>query len=109
MSQAQTTFNTGYLVSISAALIASYLVNLDIAGGSPMTNIIVKFFLVPITVAYVTLLIINMLFPYINQGGRVASSYVTDTVLDRINNTNYMQIFPPIFLVFIMFMVLLFR
>lgn len=106
MPDPTTTFNAAYIISIIAALGAAYLVNLDKVGGSQATVILIKFFVVPIVVAFATLTFLNMLFPSVNKGGRVAGSYVSDTVSDKINNMNYMQVFPPIFIVFIMFMVL---
>lgn len=109
MPDPQTSFNFAYIISLVFAMGASYFVNLDVAGGSSMTSVLIKFFVVPIVVAYVTLTFLNMLFPYTNRGGRIANEYVTDTISDKINNMNYMQIFPPIFIVFIMFMVIALR
>ena len=109
MPDPQTSFNSAYVISLIFAMGASYFVNLDVVGGSSTTSILIKFFVVPIVVAYVSLMFLNMLFPYTNRGGRVANEYVSDTIADRINNMNYMQIFPPIFIVFVMFMVMVFQ
>ena len=109
MADSQTTFSSAYVISVIMALGASYFVNLDIAGGSSTTSVLIKFFVVPIVVAFTSLMFLNMLFPAANRGGRVMNEYVNDTIADRINNMNYMQVFPPIFIVFIMFMVMAFK
>ena len=109
MPDPTTSFNTSYIASVVAALGVTYLVNLDKVGTTNTTNVLIKFFIVPLVTAFATLTFLNMLFPTMNRGGRVAGNYVSDTIADKINNMNYMQIFPPIFLVFIMFMVLVWK
>jgi hypothetical protein len=109
MPDSSTSFNTVYIVSVIAALGAVYLVNLNMVSSSSSTVILVKFFIVPLVVAFVTLTFLNMLFPTLNSGGRTAGNFASDTVAETINNMNYMQIFPPIFIVFVMFLVMAFQ
>jgi hypothetical protein len=109
MPDTTTSFTTAYIVSVLSALGAVYIVNLNMVSNSPSTVILVKFFIVPLVVAFFTLTFLNMLFPTLNQGGRTAGNFASDTVAETINNMNYMQIFPPIFIVFIMFLVVAFK
>jgi hypothetical protein len=109
MLDSTTSFNSTFILSIIAALGAVYLVNLNIVSSSSTTMILVKFFIVPLVVAFVTLTFLNMLFPTLNSGGRTAGNFASDTVAETINNMNYMQVFPPIFIVFVMFLVMAFQ
>lgn len=109
MPDTTTSFNTAYIASVISALGAVYIVNLNMVSTSSSTVILVKFFIVPLVVAFVTLTFLNMLFPTLNKGGRTVGNFASDTVAETINNMNYMQIFPPIFIVFIMFLVVAFK
>lgn len=100
----QTQFTLEYIVSVGTALLSAYIMQ----RGSPAAPAFIKFLLIPMLVAYITLKIVNTLFPRMNEIGRTLQNYVDNRVLGRINNTNYLQIFPPILLVFVMTLAILF-
>ena len=100
----QTQFTLEYIVSVSTALLSAYIMQ----RGSPDAPAFIKFLLIPMLVAYITLKIVNTLFPKMNEIGRILQNYTDNRVLGGINNTNYLQIFPPILLVFVMTLAVLF-
>ncbi len=99
------TFNLEYIISLFIALLSSYFVH----KGSPNLNPFITFFLVPFLVAYLTLIIINNVFPSINRFGRNVKYYVEDRTMGEINEMGYVQIFPPLFAIILLFFVLLYN
>jgi hypothetical protein len=98
----QTQFSTEYIVSLLAALLATY----GISKASPGLNPIVTYVVVPLAVGYTALQIINAVLPGLNRSGAKVSAYVENKTLGEINNMGYIQVFPPLlgitFLVFIL-------
>ena len=101
----ETQFNLGYIISVSAALLSAYIMQ----QGSPTAPVVIKFLLIPLVTAYLTLRMVNFLFPHLNELGRMINNYFDNRVLGRINNTNYMQIFPPMLIVFVLTLLVLFK
>lgn len=100
-----TTFNLEYFVSVAAGLTAGFLVH----RAEPRTNSAIKFFVVPLTVAYFMLVLINSTMPWVNQSGHRVRMFVENKALGQINNLGYMEIFPPLFAILIIFLVLLYN
>lgn len=98
-------FNLEFIITLISALSTSFL----ISKGSPNLNPYVTFLLLPLVVAYIIVLIINNLFPFINQWGRKVYRYGEDITLSEINDTGYIQLFPPIFIVLVIFTILLYN
>jgi mannose/fructose/N-acetylgalactosamine-specific phosphotransferase system component IIC len=101
---AQTRFNLEYVISLAAALGSAYMIQQAAPSASPT----IKFFIVPLLVAYLVLTIANVLFPHINATGNRVKAYVENKTLGEINNMGYLQIFPPLFAILIVFIVLLY-
>lgn len=100
-----TTFNFEYVVSVGLALGGAYAVE----RFSPGMNPVIKFFVVPLFIAYITLKFINTLMPKVVQLADRVGAYVEDETLGEINSMGYMQIFPPIFAVFLIFVILVYN
>ena len=98
-------FNLEFIVALLASLTAAYFVN----RGSPNMSPYITFLLLPLLIAYLMVLIINNVFPWINRFGYEASSYIGDKSLGQINDTNYLQLYPTILLVLIIFVLLLYN
>ncbi len=98
-------FNLEYIITISVALYAVYLVS----SGSPNINPFITYLLLPLLVAYISMAIINNIWPGINRWGRRVYRYTEDKALSEINNTGYIQLFPPIFIVLIIFALMLYN
>lgn len=94
-----------YLISLIMGLLAAYYIN----KGAPGTNAFISFFLVPILVAYLTLSVIYNVFPWINKFGRNLNFYLTQKTAGNINQTGYIQIFPPLLAVLVLFFILLYN
>jgi hypothetical protein len=100
-----TVFNLEYVLSIGLALGSAFGIN----HYNVNTNPIIKFFIVPLLVAYTTLLLVNKLLPKMNEFGDKVGAYVETKTLGEINSLGYMQIFPPVFAVFLIFIILIFN
>lgn len=98
-------FNLEFIITLLAALFAAYLVN----RGSPNVSPYITFLILPLLVAYLIVVIINNIWPGINLWGRNVANYVEDNTLGTINETNYLQIFPPLFIVLVIFVILLYN
>lgn len=98
-------FNLEFIIALLSALSVAFFVN----QGSPNINPYITFLLLPLVISYIVVLIINNLFPFINQMGRRVYRYGEDITLSEINETGYIQLFPPIFVVLIVFTLLLYN
>lgn len=83
-------YETKYLISLLAALGTAFLLESSVPDLPPIVNA----FLIPLSVAYITLLTLNSLYPHIDTKGRNVMTYVSDKISDGIEKTNYVQILP---------------
>jgi len=97
-------FNAVYIASTVSALVSAYLMDIGTPGLSP----VIKFFLIPMAVAYVVMRAVSWAFPRLNKTGRRISTYVENRTLGEIDSMNYVQIFPPLMLALIIFMIVLY-
>jgi len=93
-----------YVIAILLGLLAAYVLNSYV----PNLNPFIKFFIVPFLVIYVFLILFRILFPGLNKFGRQFKNYVDDNTSNDIHAMSYVEIFPPIFAVFIIIVVLLY-
>ena len=105
MAERPTTFNLEYFVSVTFGLTAGFLVH----RAEPRTNSVIKFFVVPLTVAYFMLILMNSTMPWINQSGHKVRMFIENKTLGQINNLGYIEVFPPLFAILIIFLVLLYN
>ena len=99
------TFSGEYVFSVFCGLASAYLIEIN----APKTNAIIKFFIIPIFITYLILLVINTIAPSFNESSRKFNAYVKDRSLTNINSLGYIQIFPPLFAVLIIFVILLYN
>lgn len=95
-------FSLEYFISVVISLAVAYTL-------SDNVNPIIRFFIVPISIAYLSLMVMNYSMPQINKVGQQVTTYVENRTLGEINSTNYFQIFPPILFVLIFFIVMIYR
>lgn len=100
-----TTFNLEYLISIGLALGGAFAADNQL----PAMNPIIKFFVIPLFIAYITLMFINTFMPKFTKWANDVGAYVEDKTYGEINSLGYMQIFPPIFAVFLVFIILIYN
>lgn len=99
------TFNLEYVVSIAIAMFCAWLVH----SGSPTISPFITFFVIPLLVAYLAIQFINFTFPRINQFGSEADFYIKQKTYSTLNSMNYIQIFPPLMAVLILFFIMLYN
>jgi hypothetical protein len=75
---------------------------------SPQMNTFV-IVVIGVLVGYAFLVIMNNVFPYLNQWLANIKQYIKFLILNRFNNMGYFHIFPPILLVLILFIILLYN
>ena len=105
MSNENIEFNAEYVFSVICGLGSAYLIQ----RKAPMTHPIIKFFFVPILVTWLILMLINTTMPTLSQESKLFSNYVSAKTLDGIDKMEYLQIFPPLFAVLIIFVILLYN
>lgn len=98
-------YNLEYIISLVAALFSAYLIK----TGSPNVNPYITFLIVPLLIAYLVVQIINNVFPSLNRWGQNVQYYIEDKSMSQINSMGYLQIFPPLFAVLIVFALLLYN
>lgn len=95
---------TSYTISIIIGLLVAYAVNYFV----PTLNPFIKFFIIPLVVIYVMLMLFRLIFPGINRWGRKMVEYTNNSSANNIYAMSYVEIFPPIFIVFVLIIVLLY-
>ena len=95
---------TAYILSVILGLLVAYIVNYFV----PTLNPFIKFFIIPLAVIYVMILIFRLIFPGINRWGKKMVEYTNNNSANNIYAMSYVEIFPPIFIVFILIIILLY-
>ena len=93
-----------YVIAILCGLLSAYAINIF----SPNLAPIIKFIILPFLVIYVVLIILRFIIPGLNKFGRRFRNYVDDKAQNDINSMSYVEIFPPIFAVFVIIIILLY-
>jgi hypothetical protein len=97
-------FNLEFIIALSGALYATYLVS----SGSSNVNPFITYLLLPLVVAYIIVAIINNIWPGVNKWGRNIYMYTENKTLSQINDMGYVQLFPPFLILIIIFSILLY-
>jgi hypothetical protein len=97
-------FSFEYAVSIIVTLV---VMSMLIKKNPSMNSAIIV--IGGLAVAYVTLVIMNYLFPYINQIAANVYQYFVYSIMSNFNNLGYLHVWPPILAVLIVFVVLLYN
>ena len=97
-------FSFEYALSIIVVLIVC---NLLLKKAPQMNTVLVL--IVGLLVGYLTLLVINNVFPQLNQFGNNIYQYYSFQFMNNFSNMGYLQIWPPILAILIIFVVLLYN
>jgi hypothetical protein len=100
---AETTFSLEYILSLLIALTSYYFINLLAPNSLVWLKIFAGLFF-----GYLSLLIFNSVLPSMNKFGYTIYTYMYGKVRTGINYLDYLYIFPPLFVVLIIFIVLLY-
>ncbi len=90
------------------SLVVVILVVAMLMKKSPQMNTFLVV-VIGVLVGYVFLLVVNNIFPYLNQWLTEIKGYFKYLLLNRFNNMGYFHIFPPILIVLILFIILLYN
>jgi len=93
-----------YTISIIIGLLVAYFANYMV----PTLNPFIKFFIIPLVVIYVMLMLFRLVFPGINRFGKKIADFTNTNASNDIYAMSYVEIFPPIFIIFILIIVLLY-
>ena len=100
--------NIDFSFEFAASMIVTLVVMTMMLKKNPdMSTIVVV--IAGLAVSYVSLQIINFLFPMINKTASNVWSYFLYTMMTNFNNLGYLHIWPPIFAVLLIFVVLLYN
>lgn len=99
----QTTFSLQYIISVIVVMIVVGIIQ----KNAPNTSISIKL-LVGLLTAYLTLFVMNFALPKLNKAGRSISTYSKNSMYGTINNTGFIQIYPPLFAILIIFLVMMY-
>ena len=100
---AQTTFSLEYIISIIIVMVVVGMIQ----KRAPKTSIAIKI-IVGLLVAYLSLFILNFALPKLNNVGQSVANYSKNSMYGTINNTGFIQMYPPLFAVLIIFLVMLY-
>ena len=102
---ANTTFNFSYFLSLLLTLITIYVIHMKFGERLPK---ILIYFIIPITVAYLTLFIFNNLFNHVDNTMDNIGDYLEDKYTNTLESTKYINVFPIFIILFIVFSILLY-
>ena len=100
---AKTTFSLEYILSIIITLVSLTLLQ----AYSTNINIVVKI-IAGLIIAYVSLWLMNTIFPQINKLGNSITNATIGITQQNIHNSGFAEIYPPLLAVFIIFLVCLY-
>lgn len=101
------TNNSDFTFEYAVSIIITLLVCSIAIQRSPKMNTFVVIIL-GLVVSYISLLILNFLFPNINKLFRSIWNYISYMFMNNFNNTGYIHVWPPVLAVLIIFFVLLY-
>ena len=104
MSENNIDFSFEFAVSIIVTLV---IMTIMVKKNPDMSSIIIV--VSGLAIAYITLQLVNFLFPEINKIANNAYQYIIYTLMSNFNNLGYLHVWPPIMAVLIIFVVLLYN
>ena len=93
------------ILAILVALGTAYYLQSMGAGFSPLLNTLV----IPFIVAIISFYALAFLLPTLNKTAQNVTNYVEDKTYNSVNSMNYVQIFPPLLVVLIIFFIFIFN
>lgn len=99
-----TSFNFSYFISLFLALSSIYVLHIKNKDLQP----ILLYFIIPITVAYLSLIILDVFFDSTDEVSDSVLDYIQHQYYESIRTTGYYTVFPPFIVFILIFMVLLY-
>ena len=104
MSESNINFSFEFAVAIIITLV---VMTMMIKNNPDMTTIVIV--IAGLAVSYVALQVINFVFPQINKVASDVYAYLLYTIMTNFNSLGYLHVWPPIFAVLIICVVLLYN
>lgn len=93
------------ILAILISLGTAYYLQSMGAGFSPLLNTLV----IPFVVAIIAFYVFAFLFPKLNNTANNVTNYIEDKTYNSVNSMNYVQIFPPLLIILIIFFIFIFH
>lgn len=103
-SSKNTSFSFEYAVSIIVVLLVCYI----LMKNNPQINTIIVI-VAGLAVGYVTLFVMNNIFPNINKLAQDIYNYYTYQFTRNFDSMGYIHIWPPVFAILLIFIILLYN
>ena len=100
--------NIGFSFEYAVSLIVVLVVCNLLVKNNPAMNMVIVI-LAGLVIGYISLLILNNVFPYLNNIAYSVYQYFTYEVLSNFNSMGYVHLWPPILAVLIIFIILLYN
>ena len=100
-----TQFNFSYLLSMFITLSTIYILHIKFSN---FPNVVI-YFIIPITVSYLSLLLLNLLFESTDEITDNVFDYVQNQYYETIRNTGYYYVFPSFVIFLLIFIVILYQ
>jgi len=96
-------FSLPLSLSLLGGLTSSFMITRVNTNAPP----VLVFFIIPLLVIYILFQILSAVLPNLESTGRRVGDYVSSTTMGGVDDTGYLQVFPTLFGVFLLFVVLL--
>lgn len=104
MSENNIDFSFEFAVSIIVTLV---VMTIMVKKNPDMSSVIIV--VSGLAIAYITLQLVNFLFPQVNKVANNVYQYIIYSFMSNFNNLGYLHVWPPIMAVLIIFVVLLYN
>lgn len=103
-----TTSNIDFSFEFAVSVIVTLVVATIMIKKNPeMSSLVIV--VSGLVVSYITLQLVNFLFPQINKTASNIWQYIVYNIMTNFNNMGYLHVWPPIFAVLIILVVLLYN
>ncbi len=103
-----TTSNIDFSFEFAVSVIVTLVVATIMIKKNPeMSSLVIV--VSGLVVSYITLQLVNFLFPQINKTASNVWQYIVYNIMTNFNNMGYLHVWPPIFAVLIILVVLLYN
>lgn len=100
--------NIDFSFEFAVAMIITLVVTSGMIKKNPdMSTIVVV--ISGLVISYISLVVVNFLFPQVNKVASNVWQYIIYTLMTNFNNLGYLHVWPPIFAVLIIMVVLLYN
>lgn len=97
------------MIDILIAVLVGLSVALMINKIAPDANKFISFFLIPLIIVFFTLSLMASLLPSISKNAVNFINYLREKYMEGVHDLGYIKIFPPIFIIFLILIYILYQ